>query len=296
MITPELEAMRALIRETRPAEQPDIATRRANMDLTPTFFDAPAGVTAEDVTIAGRPARWHRPDGGDARRATLYLHGGAYVSGSLESHREVCARLAISTGAPVLALDYRLAPEHPLPGGLDDAVAAYRWLTSAGGIAPANAAIAGDSAGGGLTMATLVALRDAGDALPGAAAVISPWVDVACRFPSHSERAHLEPMLRTEFLLEDAAAYVGGADLLDPRANPIDADLRGLCPVLVLVGTDEILYDEGIVLHERLLAAGVEADLHIGEDMFHVWPGTPVLAESREAMGRIAKFLARLAE
>jgi epsilon-lactone hydrolase len=253
----------------------------------------PAGVVTEDVDVAGRPARWYRPDGGDPDRVILYLHGGAYVTGSLDSHRESCARLSLESGANVLALDYRLAPEHPLPAAIEDASAAWAWLIGVGGFGAARAAIAGDSAGGGLTMATLIAVRDAGGELPAAAVVLSPWVDVACRQPSYTERAELEPMLQLDFLQNDAARYVGDADLLDVRANPIDADLAGLPPVLVLVGTDEILYDDAIVLHERLLAAGVDAELIVGEDMFHVWPAFPMLPEAHEAMREIAAFVAK---
>ena len=293
MITPELEAIRALIRERRLGDEPpDMATRRADMDQFSAVFPAPEGVSIDDVTVAGRPARWYRPDHGDVDRAVLYLHGGAYVSGSLESHRELCARLSVDTGVSVLALDYRLAPEHPLPAALEDATAAWRWLTGDGGFDHRQAVIAGDSAGGGLAIASLVALRDAGASLPAAAVVLSPWVDIACRQPSYTERAELEPMLQLDFLVNDAARYVGRADLLDIRANPIDADLDGLPPTLVLVGTDEILYDDAVVLHERLLAAGVDAELIVGEDMFHVWPAFPVLAEAHEAMRAIAAFVA----
>ena len=292
MITPELEAIRALIRESRPAgELPDIATRRADMDQLAAELPMPVDVATEDVEVAGRPARWYRPDGGDADRVVLYLHGGAYVSGSLDSHREFCARLALESGANVLALDYRLAPEHPLPAAIDDASAAWAWLIGGGGFQANRAGIAGDSAGGGLTMATLIATRDAGVALPAAAVVLSPWVDVACRQPSYTDRAELEPMLQADFLRADAARYLGDADLLDVRANPIDAALAGLPPVLVLVGTDEILYDDSIVLHERLLAAGVDAELIVGEDMFHVWPAFPMLPEAHDAMRSIAAFI-----
>lgn len=293
MITPQLEEMRALIRAMRPTVQPDLETRRADMDLTPTHFPEVDGVSATDLTVAGRPARWYRPDGGDTTRALLYLHGGAYVSGSLESHRETCARLALALGAPVLALDYRLAPEHPFPAGIDDAVVAWQWLTTDGGCEPHRAAIAGDSAGGGLTLATLLRLRDGGIPLPGAAVVISPWTDLACRGASHLERVELEVMLSTEFLRADAARYLGGADMLHPLASPIEADLAGLPPVLTLVGTDEILYDDAIGLHERLGAAGVEAELEVGEDMFHVWVGCPVLQEAHTATNRIAEFVAK---
>lgn len=293
MITPELEAIRELIRSMRLAVQPDLATRRADMDLTPTYFEVPKGVTAEDVRIAGRPARWQRPDDGDATRALLYLHGGAYVTGSLESHREICARLALALGAPVLALDYRLAPEHPFPAAIDDAVAAWRWLVTEGDIDPRRAAIAGDSAGGGLAMATLLSLRDAGDPLPGAAALLSPWTDLDCASASYTERADLEIMLDRQFLLADAARYLGGADPGDPLASPIGADLAGLPPVIVHVGTDEVLYDDSVVLHDRLVAAGVESRLDVWPDMFHVWHGAPVLAEANEAMGQIAQFIAK---
>jgi acetyl esterase/lipase len=293
MVTPELEAIRDLIRSRRGEQQPDLATRRAEMDAAPDLLGLVSPARSEDVEVAGRPARWHRPDGADTTRATLYLHGGAYVTGSLESHREICGRIAVATGAPVLALDYRLAPEHPFPAAVEDAVAAWTWLTTAGSIEPSRGAIAGDSAGGGLTMATLVALRDSGQPLPGAAAVFSPWVDLACRGASYADRADVEPMLRDAHLRADAARYVGDGDVLHPLASPVEADLSDLPPVLIQVGTDEILLDDAVTLHDRLEAAGVQSRLDVWPDMFHVWQSVPQLGEANEAVGQLAEFLGK---
>ena len=164
---------------------------------------------------------------------------------------------------------------------------------SDGGIKPQRAAIAGDSAGGGLTLATLLTLRDAGDPLPGAAALLSPWTDLACASASYAERADREIMLDRKFLLADAARYLGGADPSEPLASPVHADLTGLPPVIVHVGSDEVLYDDAAVLHERLVAAGVESRLDVWPDMFHVWHGAPVLKEAHDALGEIAEFIAK---
>jgi epsilon-lactone hydrolase len=293
MVTPELEAVRAMIRARRPDVQPDLATRRADMDRTPDFFEPVDGVVTEDLVVAGRPARWYRPEGGDTTRALLYLHGGAYVSGSLESHRELCARLALACAAPVLALDYRLAPEHPFPAAVEDAAAAWTWLVVDAGYESQRLAIAGDSAGGGLTMATLLSLRDSDLPLPAAAALLSPWVDLACRGSSHSERAELEPMLRTQFLRADAARYAGTRDVVDPRVSPVGADLSDLPPVLITVGTDEILFDDAVTLHERIDAAGGQSRLEVWPDMFHVFQGCPLLPEAHDGMRQIGEFVTK---
>lgn len=294
MVTPELEAVRAVLRERRPDVQPDLATRRADMDKTPDQYDEVTGVDNVDVHVAGRPARWYRPEGGDTSRAVLYLHGGAYVSGSLESHRNIGARLAVAAGAPLLALDYRLAPEDPFPAAINDAIAAWTWLVTDGGIGAARVAICGDSAGGGLTTATMIALRDAGAPLPAAAALLSPWVDLGCRGTSHSARADIEPMLRTQFLEADAKRYAGSdGDVLHPLVSPVEADLSSLPPVLIHVGTDEILFDDAVTLHERLDAAGVDSQLDVWPDMFHVWHGCPLLPEAHEAVRQIGRFVTR---
>jgi acetyl esterase/lipase len=198
----------------------------------------------------------------------LYLHGGWYVFGSAATYRELIGRLSLATGMWVLAPDYRLAPEHPFPAAVDDAVAAYRWLLGIG-IEPGRIVIAGDSAGGGLAMATLVALSDAGDQLPAAAVLLSPAIDLTCSGDSYTSRATSDPLFTREQVVTLVAHYLAGADPTSPLASPIYADLAGLPPLLVHVGSDEVLLDDSTRLAERARAAGVEVDLKVWDGMWH---------------------------
>ena len=191
----------------------------------------------------------------------------------------------------MLVPDYRLAPEHPFPAALDDARAAYQWLLSDRGVRPDQIAVVGDSAGGGLTVATLVSLRDQGIALPAAAALLSPWVDLAGTGQSYEARAERDPMLRPDTLRLDAQRYAGSADVHDPLVSPLYADLRGLPPMLVQVGTEEILFDDATRLVEAAVAAGVEARLEVGEGLCHVFQSLPVAHEAIAATDRIGAFI-----
>jgi acetyl esterase/lipase len=221
----------------------------------------------------------------------LYLHGGGYVIGSLTTHRGLAGRLSQAAKARVLLIDYRLAPEHPFPAAVEDATAAYRWLL-AHGCTPARLAIAGDSAGGGLTVATLVALRDAGQPLPAAGVCLSPWTDLEGLGESVTSKASADPIVQKEMLLRLASCYLGDADPRTPLAAPLYADLRGLPPLLVQVGTAEILLDDALRLAERAKAAGVAVTLEAWDDMIHVWQlFAPLLPEGQQAIARIGEFV-----
>jgi acetyl esterase/lipase len=201
------------------------------------------------------------------------------------------SRLSRTAAARALAIDYRLAPEHPFPAAVEDATAAYRWLLS-GGVDPAGVVIAGDSAGGGLTVATLVALRDAGDPLPAAAVCLSPWVDMEGLGESMTAKADVDPMIQRGEILEMAQAYLGEADPRTPLAAPLYADLTGLSPMLIQVGTAEVLLDDSIRLAERARAAGVDVTLEPWDDMFHVWQAFALLLpEGQQAIDRIGEFV-----
>jgi acetyl esterase/lipase len=190
-----------------------------------------------------------------------------------------------------LGVDYRLAPEHPFPAAVEDATAAYRWLVSRG-TDPAHIAIAGDSAGGGLTLATLIALRDAGDPLPAAAACLSPWVDLEGVGASMTSKAAVDPFVRKEMIEFMAQQYLGGRDLRTPLAAPLYADLQGLPPLLIQVGTAEVLLDDATRIAERARAAGVEVSLEVWDDMIHVWQlFAPMLPEGQQAIERIGAFI-----
>lgn len=251
---------------------------------------APEGVTCTPVDAGGVSAEWSVAAGVDEAKVVLYVHGGGYVMGSAGSHRDVTGRLSKAAGARVLSLNYRLAPEHPFPAPVDDAVAAYRWLL-AQGISPGNIAVAGDSAGGGLAIATLLALRDAGEPLPAAGIGISPWVDMEGTGESMTTRAAVDPVVQKEGLLGMAKLYLGDADPRNPLAAPLHADLAGLPPLLLQVGDAETLLDDSTRLAEKARTAGVDVTLKVWDEMPHVWHlFAPTLPEGRQAIDEIGSF------
>ena len=267
-------------------EAKDMDDMRAIMIET----QAPDGVTCTPVEAGGVSAEWSVAAGVDEAKVVLYVHGGGYVMGSAGSHRDVTGRLSEASGARVLSLNYRLAPEHPFPAPVDDAVAAYRWLL-AQGISPGNIAVAGDSAGGGLAIATLLALRDAGEPLPAAGIGISPWVDMEGTGESMTTRAAVDPVVQKEGLLGMAKLYLGDADPKNPLAAPLHANLAGLPPLLLQVGDAETLLDDSTRLAERARAAGVDVTLKVWDEMPHVWHlFAPILPEGRQAIDEIGSF------
>jgi monoterpene epsilon-lactone hydrolase len=226
----------------------------------------------------------------------LFLHGGGYELGSLRSDGELAARLGRASGMRVLFPEYRLAPEHPFPAAIDDVLAAWRWLRTDQGLSARSLAVAGDSAGGGLAVALLVATRDAGEALPAAAALMSPTVDLTSSGASMTERADQDPISTPAMLRQLASDYLAGADPKTPLASPLFASLAGLPPLLVQVGTADLLLSDS----ERLAAAAAEArvdvTLEIGEGLPHVYPlllGTPEAAEATEQIGKFLRARVR---
>ena len=199
----------------------------------------------------------------------MYLHGGGYCIGSLTSHRAMLTHLAAATEGRVLAVDYRLAPEHPFPAALDDAIAAYRFV--AAGHDPRSIVLAGDSAGGGLTVATLMALRDAGDRLPAGGICLSPWADLSQSGATIHSNATIDPMVRADDLDRWADAYAGTTDPRRPELSPLFGDLTGLPPLHIEVGTAEVLLDDSRRLAARVRASGGEVTYFEGEDLVHVW-------------------------
>jgi acetyl esterase/lipase len=223
--------------------------------------------------------------------AVVYFHGGGYSIGSPRSHRHLAAAIGRAAGAAVLLPDYRLAPEHAFPAAVDDAVAAYRGLLDRGQ-APARTVFAGDSAGGGLTVAALLALRERSLPLPAAAACISPWVDLSCGGASYATRAASDPIVTRQGVMEMARAYLGAADPRTPLASPLFADLAGLPPLLIQVGSEEVLLDDAVGLAERAKGAGVATTLEIWPGMIHVWHWfLPMLDEARSAIDAVGAFI-----
>jgi|SRR5271166_2970636 len=250
-----------------------------------------SGTKIEPVVAGGVKADWFTTPESENDRVILYLHGGGYIFGSPTSHRGMISRLAQAAGARVLALDYRLAPEHPFPAALEDSTAAYRWLL-AQGYEPKKIAIAGDSAGGGLTIATLVALRDAKTPLPAAAVSISPWVDLEGTGESMKTRAAVDPMVQKEGLAGIAELYLGQTDPKNPLAAPLYADLKGLPPMLIHVGDAETLLSDATRIAEKSKQAGVKVDLKIYPEMIHVWHSfADILPEAQRAIEEIGGFV-----
>ena len=289
MAETEIERIRAMLAaRPRPAA---LSERRARLDALGEQFAPPDDVRIEAAQANGVAAEWTTTPGADPGRVILFLHGGGYVSGSILSHRGMVAEAGRQAGARTLALGYRLAPEHPYPAALQDALAGYRFLLSAG-IAPGRIAVAGDSAGGGLTIATLLSLRDAGMPLPGCAWCLSPWVDLEMTGASIETKAAADPMIQLDYLQELARAYLAGADASDPLVSPLHADLRGLPPLLVQVGSAETLLDDAVRLAGAAASADVAATLESYPDMIHVWPlFHPILAPGRRALEAAGRFI-----
>jgi acetyl esterase/lipase len=268
---PEIDVVRArLAAHPRPA---NLAERRKRLDALGMQYALPPDVSVEPVIANGVPAEWTTTPGANPAHVILFLHGGGYISGSLDSHRHMIAQAGREAQARTFALGYRLAPEHPFPAALEDALAGYRYLL-AQGIAPASIVMAGESAGGGLAVAALVALRDASEPLPGCVWCSSPWVDLEQSGASMSERAAVDPLIQKAYLDELAADYLNGADPRTPLASPLHADLSGLPPLLIQVGSAETLLDDAVRLARAAGAAGAagtRVNLEVWPDMIHAW-------------------------
>ncbi len=243
------------------------------------------------VTVDGIKSEWVDAPGVRADHAILYLHGGGYVIGSCATHRSLASKLSETSKARVLVIDYRMAPEALYPAAVEDGVKAYRWLL-AQGFAPAKLAISGDSAGGGLTLATAVALRDADVALPKALAMLSPWTDMTGTSETMTSRAKLDPMVQKEGLVGMAGMYLGGKDAKTPGASPLFADMHGLPSMLIQVGDHEVLLDDSRSLEKKAKAAGVDVTLEVWDEMIHVWHlFHPLLPEGVKALEGIGGYL-----
>ena len=289
MADAEIAAIRAML--AAQPWPPDLGERRKRLDALWGAGALPAGVTITPVSAHGVKAEWGSTPGADPSRVLLYLHGGGYIAGSLLSHRITVAEAGRQAGMRTLALDYRLAPEEPFPAPVEDAVAGYRFLLDQG-IAPGRIAVAGDSAGGGLTMALLLAVKQEKLPQPGAAWVISPWVDLENAGESMVTRAAVDPMMQKIYLDETARVYLNGADARAVLASPLYGDLAGLPPLLIQVGAAETLLDDSIRLAQRAGAADVAVTLEVWPEMIHVWHlFHPQLAAGRRALAGAGRFL-----
>ena len=292
MSAQELESVIMMLRTSAPDLGAPPPQARENFEAMLAGIPLAGDVVFETATVGGVPARWATAPGVSREKVVLYLHGGGYLIGSSFGYRPLFSALARAAGARGLALDYRLAPESPFPAAVDDAVSGYRGLLDLG-IEPGAIAIAGDSAGGGLTVAMLVAARDAGLPMPAAAVAISPWADMECSGASMSSKAAVDPTLIREGLVGLGSVYLNGASPRSALASPIYANLAGLPPLLIQVGSAEILLDDATRLAAAAGAADVEVQLEICARMPHVWHLFAfALSEAREAIDRAGAFIA----
>ena len=266
---------------------------RANFEAMSRNFKPAADASFERVDADGVAAEWVSTEAGKQLPVILFFHGGGYCIGSAETHRDLVSRLCTAAGARALSVDYRLAPEHPFPAAVDDGVAACRWLIGQG-VPASSIVIAGDSAGGGLALATLLALEEAGDELPAGGVCMSPVTDHTKSGESMRTKVDLDPMVHPTSSTANSNRYLGGADARTPLASPLYADLKGLPPLLILVGTSEVLLDDSTRFAERAKAAGVSVELEVWDEMIHIWPYfAAILPEARQAIDRMGAFIKR---
>ncbi|MFO0890149.1 MAG: alpha/beta hydrolase [Isosphaeraceae bacterium] len=285
LLRPLLDLRRALFRWDAPVDR-----YRALMRHQEKYFKPPRDVQIEPALAGHVPAEWLTPPGASDCPVILYLHGGAWTFGWTNIHRRMVAHLAKAARCRVLAVDYRLAPEHPFPAALEDCLAAYRWLR-ANGISPGEIAIAGDSAGGNLTLTTQLCLRDAGEPLPAAAVCLSPATDL--EGTGASFWTSKDPVITPEFVVRMRKLYIGDHDARSPLISPHHGDIRGLPPLLIQAGGDEMLLSDSERLAEKAGASGVDVTLAVWPKMWHVWHlFVPTLPESREAVESAARFIA----
>jgi acetyl esterase/lipase len=291
MASPQLQILVEMLRQRPEGERTVPEIREGFEELARELFPAPADVKTEGVDAGGVPVEWVAVPESDPENVVFYLHGGGYFIGSLNTHREFISRLCRVTRARALNVGYRLAPENPFPAAVEDAVAAWRWLLGQGANAQ-RTIIAGDSAGGGLTVCALVAIRDAGLPLPAAAVCISPWTDMENSGESMTSKADADPIIQKEFIDQATAHYIQNSDPRNPLASPIYADLSGLPPILIHVGENETLLDDSARLAERAKAAGMDVTLEVWDEMIHVWHiFAAILPEGQQAIDRIGEWV-----
>ncbi len=268
-----------------------VEEQRAAMEASADMFPVASDIRVQEVDADGVPADWIRVGDRETNRIVLYLHGGAYVMGSRNTHRGLASRIARAADAQVLLPDYRLAPEHPFPAAVEDATRCWQWLL-AEGHAPEHMTIAGDSAGGGLALATLLALKTTGAPLPACAVGMSPWTDLEGTGPTAAPGAVDDPMLTPDGLRTSGSQYAAG-NLENPLAAPLHGDPADLPPLLLQVGTREILLSDSTRFADKARAAGVDVTLEIEEGLIHVWQMFPHVPEAESAIARVGAFIGR---
>jgi acetyl esterase/lipase len=286
-----IEQVRSFLADLVGGPDTPFMERRAQAAQFEAAFVMPPGVRAEAATLGGVKVEWIVPDGAANRPVLFHLHGGGYVLGTPGGSRAFTTEFARLTRARVVSVDYRLAPEHPYPAAVDDAVSAYSALLGQG-VPPRAIAVGGESAGGGLTIAMLLAARDQGLPMPSCAFAISPWTNLTCEGETFETKNGADPLLTRRSLKEMGDAYIASGNPRAPYASPLFADLKGLPPLLIHVGSEEVLLDDSRILHKRAKSAGVDAELKIADEMIHVWHMFhTILPEGAAAIREIADFV-----
>jgi len=290
---PEVAALQtAFVAQALPpdAPRPPWPERRLGIDAMGAMVPPPESVLIEAMELGGVPAEKIAPSNAAADRTIFYLHGGGYCVGGAASHRTLAARMAEQAQATAFVIDYRLAPEHPFPAAHDDALSAWRAMLALGRD-PARTIIAGDSAGGGLSVACAVAARDAGLPLPAGLHLISPWANLTNVSPAYQAKAETDFIITQQGIDEFALNYLGAGDRRDPRASPLFADFAGLPPMLIQVGSEEVLMSDSVQLAERAGFALVDVTLRIWPDMVHIWPFFAMLSASGRAIAESTAWI-----
>lgn len=290
----EIAEIRKIIAQSPPTAG-SFEDRRARWEpLFHKICPIPAGTVVGSIVPGGPRGEWVIASGVSTTepRILFYIHGGGFTAGSAAAYRGLSSHLSASTGCRVLAVDYRWAPEEPFPAALDDCVVGYHWLVTAGSAAPHNVVLAGDSAGGNLVVAMLLALKQGGDALPAAGVCVSPIFDLALTGDSVTSRAMRDPMILASSLQKCSTAYRGNSDPRNPLMSPLYGDLSGLPPLLLQCGSEEMLRDDSVRLAARAKAAGVDVTFEEWDEMIHVWHlFADRLTDGRKALARIGEFV-----
>ncbi len=292
MVRTELDAIRELLgSKPRPTGWEE---RRQRLDEVGSIWPVADDVMVQAVDLGGLPGEWSIVPGSDASRVLLFFHGGGYCSGSILSHRRLVTEAGRAAGCRTLAVGYRLAPEHPFPAALEDALSSWRFLREEG-IAAHDIAVGGDSAGGGLTIALITHLRDTGLELPGCGWLVSPWTDLTLSGSTLATKEAVDPLIHEGYLRELASAYLpSGMDPGDPRVSPLFANLSGLPPLLIQVGSAETLLADATRFASAAGAADVPVTLEVWPHMIHAWPlWNARLEAGRETLGRAGAFIRR---
>ena len=290
------EEMERIFKMLKLLAETDIKKRvedsRKGMEQMTARVKIPEDVTIEEISVNKIPSIWISTPEAVKEQVILYLHGGGYCVGSINTHKALGANISRTSKSRVLLIDYRLAPEHPYPAALKDSVTAYKWLIDNEGIDPKNIVISGDSAGGGLTAATLIKLRDLDITLPATAVLLSPWTDLDITGDSIRTKRKIDPNLDASGLFFASDLYVGDDDSKNPYISPLYANLKGLPPLLIQVGSAELLLDDSTRFAEKAKAAGVNVTLDVWDDMIHVFQAYFLWApEGKQAIEKIGEFI-----